>query len=128
MSNVKLFQDKKIRTHWDQGAQKWYFSVTDVIEGFSERNNPRRYWSDLKRKLTKEGFDQLYDKFVQLKMALTDGKRYSTYCADTQGLLRIIQSIPSPKAEPFKRCQIPLRSSTALLVRVYSAILFSSCF
>lgn len=103
MSNIKLFQGKKIRTHWDEASGKWYFSVIDVLEVLSESNNPRRYWSDLKRKLTKEGFDQLYEIIVQLKLISTDGKKYKTDCADTRGLLRIIQSIPSPKAEPFKR-------------------------
>lgn len=72
------------------------------METLTESNNPRRYWSDLKRKLTKEGFSQLYEIIVQLKLKATDGKKYTTDCADTEGLLRIIQSIPSPKAEPFK--------------------------
>ena len=103
MSNIKLFQDKKIRARWDESSQKWYFSIIDVIEVLSESTNPRRYWSDLKRKLTNEDFDQLYEIIVQLKLESTDGKHYKTDCADTKGLLRIIQSIPSPKAEPFKR-------------------------
>lgn len=72
------------------------------METLTESNNPRRYWSDLKQKLTKEGFSQLYEIIVQLKLKATDGKKYTTDCADTEGLLRIIQSIPSPKAEPFK--------------------------
>ncbi len=99
---IKLFESKKIRVHWDDESEKWYFSVIDIIETLTESNNPRRYWSDLKRKLTKEGFSQLYEIIVQLKLKATDGKMYSTDCADTEGLLRIIQSIPSPKAEPFK--------------------------
>ena len=103
MSNIKLFESKKVRTHWDEKKELWYFSVIDVIEILTDSNNPRRYWSDLKRKLEKEGFGQLYDIIVQLKLEASDGKKYLTDCTDTQGLLRIIQSIPSPKAEPFKQ-------------------------
>ncbi len=101
-TSIKLFESKKIRVHWDNESEKWYFSVIDIIETLTVSNNPRRYWSDLKRKLTKEGFNQLYEIIVQLKLKASDGKKYSTDCADTEGLLRIIQSIPSPKAEPFK--------------------------
>jgi len=101
-TSIKLFESKKIRVHWDNESEKWYFSVIDIIETLTESNNPRRYWSDLKRKLTKEGFNQLYEIIVQLKLKASDGKKYITDCADTEGLLRIIQSIPSPKAEPFK--------------------------
>jgi hypothetical protein len=101
-TSIKLFESKRIRVHWDNESEKWYFSVIDIIETLTESNNPRRYWSDLKRKLTKEGFSQLYEIIVQLKLKASDGKKYTTDCADTEGLLRIIQSIPSPKAEPFK--------------------------
>ena len=101
-TSIKLFESKKIRVQWNNEKEKWYFSVIDIIETLTESNNPRRYWSDLKRKLTKEGFNQLYEIIVQLKLESTDGKKYVTDCADTEGLLRIIQSIPSPKAEPFK--------------------------
>jgi hypothetical protein len=101
-TSIKLFESKKIRVHWDSKSEKWYFSVIDIIETLTESNNPRRYWSDLKRKLKKEGFNQLYEIIVQLKLIALDGKKYATDCADTEGLLRIIQSIPSPKAEPFK--------------------------
>jgi len=101
-TSIKLFESKKIRVHWDGKSEKWYFSVIDIIETLTESNNPRRYWSDLKRKLKKEGFNQLYEIIVQLKLEALDGKKYATDCADTKGLLRIIQSIPSPKAEPFK--------------------------
>ncbi len=103
MSNIKLFESKKVRTHWDEEKELWYFSIIDVIEILTDSNNPRRYWSDLKRKLEEEGFGQLYDIIVQLKLEASDGKKYLTDCTDTQGLLRIIQSIPSPKAEPFKQ-------------------------
>lgn len=101
-TSIKLFESKKIRVHWDDDQEKWYFSIIDIIETLTDSNNPRRYWSDLKRKLSKEGFNQLYEIIVQLKLESSDGKKYVTDCADTEGLLRIIQSIPSPKAEPFK--------------------------
>jgi len=100
---IKLFESKQIRVHWDNEVEKWYFSIIDIIETITGSSNSRRYWSDLKRKLTKEGFLQLYEIIVQLKLEASDGKKYSTDCADTEGVLRIIQSIPSPKAEPFKR-------------------------
>jgi len=99
---IKLFESKRIRVHWDSESEKWYFSIIDIIETLTGSQNSRRYWSDLKRKLTKEGFSQLYEIIVQLKLESSDGKKYNTDCADTEGLLRIIQSIPSPKAEPFK--------------------------
>ncbi len=98
---IKLFNNKEIRVEWNEEEEKWYFSVIDVIEILTESENSRRYWSDLKRKLKKEG-SQLYEKIVQLKLRSSDGKRYSTDVADTEQLLRIIQSIPSPNAEPFK--------------------------
>jgi hypothetical protein len=103
MSSIKLFESKKIRTEWSETKQKWYFAIIDIVEILTESNNPRRYWSDLKRKLNSEGFSQLYEIIVQLKMIASDGKKYNTDCADAKGLLRIIQSIPSPKAEPFKQ-------------------------
>jgi len=103
MSNIKLFESRQIRSEWNESEQKWYFAIIDVIEILTESNNPRRYWSDLKRKLNAEGFSQLYEIIVQLKMISSDGKKYVTDCASAKGLLRIIQSIPSPKAEPFKQ-------------------------
>jgi len=102
-TSIKLFESKKIRTHWDETEEQWYFAIIDVIEILTDSNNPRRYWSDLKRKLNTEGFSQLYDIIVQLKLESTDGKKYATDCTAAKGLLRIIQSIPSPKAEPFKQ-------------------------
>lgn len=99
--SIKLFEDRKIRAIWDEKAEKWFFSIIDVIEILTGSTVPRRYWSDLKIKLRGEGFE-LYDKIVQLKLTSSDGKNYETDCADTELLLRIIQSIPSPKAEPFK--------------------------
>ena len=101
-SSIQLFEDQKIRTAWDAEKEEWYFSIIDVISVLTGTAYPRRYWSDLKRKLKAEGANELYEKIVQLKMLSSDGKRYKTDVANTEQLLRIIQSIPSPKAEPFK--------------------------
>ena len=98
---IKVFEEKKVRTLWDSETEEWYFSVVDVVAVLTDSENPRRYWSDLKRKLNKEG-SQLYEEIVQLKMLSSDGKYYKTDVATTQQLFRLIQSIPSPKAEPFK--------------------------
>jgi len=98
---IKLFENKKVRVQWNLAEEKWYFSIVDIIEILTGSSIPRRYWSDLKIKLKEEGFE-LYEKIVQLKLMSSDGKKYDTDCADTELLLRIIQSIPSPKAEPFK--------------------------
>jgi len=100
-NKIQLFEDKKIRSAWDEEHEEWYFSVVDVCGVLSGTDNPRRYWSDLKRKLQVEG-SEVYEKIVQLKMTAPDGKMRLTDVADTEQLLRIIQSIPSPKAEPFK--------------------------
>ena len=95
---------KKIRSSYDEEKELWYFSIIDIIAILTESKNPRRYWSDLKTKLSdEEGFSQLYEKIVQLKLESTDGKKYNTDCTDTETLLRIIQSVPSKKAEPVKR-------------------------
>ncbi|MCL1977219.1 MAG: Bro-N domain-containing protein [Candidatus Bathyarchaeota archaeon] len=99
--DVKLFENKRVRTAWDEEKEDWLFSIIDVVEILTGTDNPRRYWSDLKRKLNAEG-SQLYEKIVQLKMLAEDGKLRLTDVADTEQLLRLIQSIPSPKAEPFK--------------------------
>ncbi len=100
-TKVALFEGKKIRKVFHQN--EWWFSVIDVIEVLTDSTNPRRYWTDLKRKLKEEeGFFQLYDFLVQLKMQAPDGKMRETDTANTETMLRIIQSIPSPKAEPFK--------------------------
>lgn len=104
MSNIeslKLFEEKKVRTVWDENEEKWYFSVIDVVAVLTDSDNPRRYWSDLKRKLSVEG-SEVYEKIVQLKLVAPDGKKRLTDVADTEQIFRIIQSIPSPKAEPFK--------------------------
>lgn len=102
MHNVKLFERKKVRSHWDAAKETWYFSIIDVIEILSGSSIPKRYWSDLKKKLTLEG-SEVYEKIVRLKMEAEDGKLRETDTADAETLLRIIQSIPSPKAEPFKQ-------------------------
>lgn len=102
-NKIQIFEDKKIRTAWNESEEEWYFSIVDVISVLTDSNEPRRYWSDLKRKLKAEGANQLYENIVQLKMSSPkDGKNYKTDVANTEQLLRIIQSIPSPKAEPFK--------------------------
>ena len=98
---IKVFEEKKVRTLWDSETEEWYFSIVDVVAVLTDSENPRRYWSDLKRKLAKEG-SKLYEGIVQLKMLSSDGKYYKTDVATTQQLFRLIQSIPSPKAEPFK--------------------------
>lgn len=97
-----VFEDKQIRRIFHNG--EWYFSIVDVISVLTDSSNPRRYWSDLKSKLIEnEGFNQLYEKIVQLKLEAPDGKMRETDTAGTETIFRIIQSIPSPKAEPFKR-------------------------
>jgi len=98
---IQIFENTKIRTVWNEEMEEYYFSVVDVCEVLSGTDNPRRYWSDLKRKLATEG-SELYEKIVQLRMTAADGKKRMTDVANTEQLLRIIQSIPSPKAEPFK--------------------------
>ncbi|MCF2446342.1 Bro-N domain-containing protein [Dyadobacter sp. CY345] len=102
MSNIKLFEEKKVRSHWSVEKEVWYFSVIDVIQILTDSSIPKRYWSDLKKKLSMEG-SEAYEKIVRLKMLADDGKKRETDTADTETLLRIIQSIPSPKAEPFKQ-------------------------
>ena len=100
-NSIKLFEDKRVRVVWNEEQEKWFFSIVDVIEVLTGTDRPRKYWSDLKSKLNSEG-SQLSESIGQLKMKSTDGKFYKTDVADTKQLLRLIQSIPSPKAEPFK--------------------------
>ena len=102
MANIKLFESKKIRSQWDAAAEKWYFSIVDIIEVLTGTDRPRKYWSDLKARLKKEG-SELSEKIGQLKIAAEDGKMRITDMADTEQLFRLIQSIPSPKVEPFKQ-------------------------
>ena len=102
--DLKLFEKQQVRSSYDEDSEKWYFSIIDIISILTESKNPRRYWSDLKIKLSdEEGFSQLYEKIVQLKLTAQDGKKRETDCADVETLLRIIQSIPSKKAEPVKQ-------------------------
>ena len=101
MTNIKLFQDKKIRSAWNDEEEQWYFSVVDVVEALTDSPNPRQYWRKMKDRDLKE-FES-YPFWVQLKLQSADGKKYATDCANVKGLFRIIQSIPSPKAEPFKQ-------------------------
>lgn len=101
-NEIKLFEEKKVRTHWDEEEEKWYFSIIDVIEILSGSPRPRKYWNALKTKLKQEG-SELSHNLGQLKMQAEDGKMRLTDVADTEQLLRLIQSIPSPKAEPFKQ-------------------------
>ncbi len=101
MSNIKLFEDKKVRSLWNESEEEWYFSVVDVIEVLTESSDPKDYWYRMKKREKLSGFE-LSTICRQLKIEASDGKKYATDCASTEGLLRIIQSIPSPKAEPFK--------------------------
>jgi BRO family, N-terminal domain len=98
---IKLFEEKQVRTIWDAEQEKWYISIVDAIEILTGTDRPRKYWSDLKSKLNKEG-SQLSEKIGQLKLLSEDGKMRITDVGDTEQLFRLIQSIPSPKAEPFK--------------------------
>jgi len=100
-SAIKLFQDQRVRVHWDNDQEKWYFSIIDIIGVLTESPRPRKYWNALKTKLKGEG-SEVSHKLGQLKMEASDGKMRMTDVADTEQLLRLIQSIPSPKAEPFK--------------------------
>ncbi len=100
-TTIKLFEQKQVRSIWNDNEEKWYFSIIDVIEVLTGSERPRKYWSDLKSKLIKEG-SELSEKIGQLKMKAEDGKMRITDIADTEQVFRLIQSIPSPKAEPFK--------------------------
>lgn len=100
-NTIALFHQKTVRRHWDEEKEIWYFSIIDVIEILTDSPRPRKYWSALKTKLKQEG-SELSQKLGQLKMLSPDGKRYLTDVGDTETILRLIQSIPSPKAEPFK--------------------------
>ena len=100
-NKIILFNNKQVRRYFDEDKELWYFSAIDVVSILSDSTIPKRYWADLKRKLKNEG-SEVYDKIVQLKFKAMDGKYYATDCFSTENLLRLIQSIPSPKAEPFK--------------------------
>ncbi len=100
-NSIQVFNEKHIRSVWDSKEEKWYFSVVDVVGVLTESDRPRKYWDDLKRKLKQEG-SELSEKIGQLKLLSSDRKYYKTDVADIEQLFRLIQSIPSPKAEPFK--------------------------
>lgn len=100
-NEIRVFEEKKVRTLWDGEHEKWYFSIADVIAVLTDSPNPRKYWSVLKTRLKAEG-SQLTTNCSQLKLQSNDGKFYKTDVANTEQLFRLIQSIPSPKAEPFK--------------------------
>lgn len=100
-NSIKIFEDSQVRTAWDAEDEQWYFSIIDVCQILTDSNEPKRYWSDLKRKLAQEG-NETYEKIVRLKMPAADGKMRQTDVATQEQLFRLIQSIPSPKAEPFK--------------------------
>ena len=101
-NEVKLFEDNKIRSVWDNEKEEWYFSIVDVVGALTDSPNPRDYWYRVKKRMSEEEKSQLSTFCRQLKFKAADGKKYSTDAADMQGIFRIIQSIPSPKAEPFK--------------------------
>lgn len=100
-NKIQLFEGQQVRYVWDSEKEKYFFSVVDVIQVLTDSNIPKRYWSDLKRKLAAEG-SEVYENIVQLKLQAADGKKYLTDVADTEQVFRLIQSIPSKKAEPFK--------------------------
>ena len=100
-NTIKLFEAKKVRTIWDDKEEKWYFSIVDVVAVLTDSPNPRKYWSVLKTRLKKEG-SELTTNCSQLKLKSNDGKYYNQDVLDTKGILRLIESIPSKKAEPFK--------------------------
>jgi len=103
MINIKLFEEKKIRSHWDVDEEQWYFSVIDVVEALTDSANPRDYWFKMKIRVKAEADFELSTVCRQLKLKAPDGKMRMTDVASTKVLFRIIQSIPSPKAEPFKQ-------------------------
>ena len=103
MSNIKLFESKTVRTHWDAESEQWYFSVVDAVSALTDSSNPRDYWFKMKMRVKLEDGLELSTICRQFKMEAPDKKMRETDCANTQNLLRIIQSIPSPKAEPFKQ-------------------------
>jgi len=100
---IKIFEEKKVRTHWDESSEEWYFSVVDVVEILTGSTNPRDYWFKMKQRVKLEDGIELSTNCRQLKLISSDGKKYNTDCANVRSLFRIIQSIPSPKAEPFKQ-------------------------
>ena len=101
-NEIKLFEGKQVRSAWDNEKEEWYFSVVDVVAVLTDSKNPRDYWYRVKKRMSEEEKSELSTFCRQLKLTSSDGKKYETDAADMRGILRIIQSIPSPKAEPFK--------------------------
>lgn len=101
-NEIKLFEGKQVRSVWNDEKEEWYFSVVDVVAVLTDSKNPRDYWYRVKKRMSEEEKSKLSTFCRQLKLTSSDGKKYETDAADMQGILRIIQSIPSPKAEPFK--------------------------
>lgn len=101
-NEIKLFEGKQVRSTWDNEKEEWYFSVVDVVAILTDSKNPRDYWYRVKKRMSEEEKSELSTFCRQLKLTSSDGKKYETDAADMRGILRIIQSIPSPKAEPFK--------------------------
>jgi len=112
MRDIKLFESKKVRSQWSEEDQKWYFSIVDVVAILTDSPDARNYWKVLKHRLTKEGNESVTN-CNQLKMQSADGKFYKTDVGDVEQLLRLIQSIPSPKAEPFKQWLREARNEVA---------------
>ena len=110
---LKFFEQKKVRTVWDDEEEKWYFSIVDVIAVLTETDRPRKYWSDLKKKLKQEG-SEVSEKIGQFKMKAEDGKNRHTDVADIEQLFRLIQCIPSPKAEPFKQSIVSAENARSI--------------
>ena len=98
---IAIFEEHPVRRTWDEKEEKWYFSVVDIVGILAQNDRPRKYWDDLKRKLKQEG-SQLSEKIGQLKLTAKDGKKYLTDVADIETIFRLVQSVPSPKAEPLK--------------------------
>ena len=113
-NKIKILEKKQGRTLWNADEEEWCFSVVDVVSVLTDSLNPRKYWSVLKTRLKAEG-SELTTDCSQLKMQASDGKYYETDCLDTKGVLRLIQSIPSPKAEPFKMCGLLKSEANALM-------------
>ena len=117
---IKLFEERKVRTIWDYTHEKWYFSIVDVVAILTDSSNPQTYWRVLKKRLKEEG-NETVTNCNALKLKATDGKMRLTDVADTEQLFRLIQSIPSPKAEPFKQWMAEVASTLLLLTSLPSS-------
>jgi DNA-damage-inducible protein D len=122
-TQIALFEGRYIRRHWDQERESWCFSVVDILTVLSDSKNPAVYWRVLKKRLLDEGSDETVTNCNGLKMPAADGKMRLTDMADTETMLRIIQSVPSPKSEPFKRWHNHRRTNSPLLISTPSLIM-----